>query len=108
MEAVRVGICGLGTVGSGVANLLKQNSEETLRKTGRDISLVHVGARRDHPDCDLSGIRVSRDIFAVANDPQVDIICELIGGTDVALELPAAFLLLRQFEKDLPVIVLVV
>ncbi len=87
MEAVRVGICGLGTVGSGVANLLKQNSEEILRKTGRDISLVHVGARRDHPDCDLSGIRVSRDIFAVANDPQVDIICELIGGTDVALEL---------------------
>ncbi|MDB9917105.1 homoserine dehydrogenase [Pseudomonadales bacterium] len=87
MQAVRVGICGLGTVGSGVANLLKQNSEEILRKTGRDISLVHVGARRDHPDCDLSGIRVSRDIFAVANDPQVDIICELIGGTDVALEL---------------------
>ena len=87
MEAVRVGICGLGTVGSGVANLLKQNSEEILRKTGRDVSLVHVGARRDHPDCDLSGIRVSRDIFAVANDPQVDIICELIGGTDVALEL---------------------
>ena len=87
MQAVRVGICGLGTVGSGVANLLKQNGEEILRKTGRDIRLVHVGARRDHPDCDLSGIRVSRDIFAVANDPQVDIICELIGGTDVALEL---------------------
>ncbi|MDA9064082.1 homoserine dehydrogenase [Pseudomonadales bacterium] len=87
MQAVRVGICGLGTVGSGVANLLKQNGEEILRKTGRDIRLVHVGARRDHPDCDLSGIRVSRDIFAVANDPQVDIICELIGGTDTALEL---------------------
>ena len=39
------------------------------------------------PDCDLSGIRVSRDIFAVVNDPQVDIVCELIGGTDSALEL---------------------
>ena len=87
MQAVRVGICGLGTVGSGVANLLKQNGEEILRKTGRDIRLVHVGARRDHPDCDLSGIRVSRDIFAVVNDPQVDIVCELIGGTDSALEL---------------------
>ena len=87
MQAVKVGICGLGTVGSGVANLLKQNGEEILRKTGRDIRLVHVGARRDHPDCDLSGIRVSRDIFAVVNDPQVDIVCELIGGTDSALEL---------------------
>jgi homoserine dehydrogenase len=87
MDYVNVGICGLGTVGSGVANLLMRNGEEIQRKTGRSISLVHVGARRDHPDCDLSGIQVSRDIFAVVNDPQVDIVCELIGGTDTALEL---------------------
>ena len=87
VDPVRVGICGLGTVGSGVANLLKRNGLEIQRKTGRRIILAHVGARRDHPDCDLSDTRVSRDIFAVVNDADVDIVCELIGGTDTALEL---------------------
>src|SRR5690606_15305340 len=40
-----------------------------------------------NPACDITGIRVSRDVFDVANDPDVDILVELIGGTDVAREL---------------------
>jgi homoserine dehydrogenase len=54
------------------------------------LQVIHVGARHDTPACDLAGIRVSRDIFEVARDPEVDILVELIGGTTVARELVEA------------------
>ena len=49
-----------------------------------------MGARRDNPACDLSDAQVSRDIFAVAADPEVAVLVELIGGTTVARELVEA------------------
>ena len=87
MEQIRVGICGLGTVGSGVFNLINKNGDEISRKTGRQIKITQVGCRRDHPDCDLSSTDVTRDIFDVVSNPQVDVVLELIGGADVALAL---------------------
>ncbi|MDG1835358.1 MAG: homoserine dehydrogenase, partial [Pseudomonadales bacterium] len=79
MTKVNIGICGLGTVGSGTFNLLRTNVAEIARKTGVDMAVSHVGCRRDHPDCDLSHVKVSRDVFDVENDPEVHIVCELIG-----------------------------
>lgn len=90
MSRLGVGICGLGTVGSGTFNLLKNNAAEITRKTGAEIVVAQVGCRRDHPDCDLRGINVTRDIFEVVANPSVDIVVELIGGTDTALELVKA------------------
>jgi homoserine dehydrogenase len=87
VRQVRIGICGLGTVGSGTFNLIHNNQQEIARKTGVELVVQHVGCRRDHPDCDLSQVKVSRDIFEVAKDPEVDILLELIGGTDTAKEL---------------------
>ncbi|WP_370211766.1 homoserine dehydrogenase, partial [Alloalcanivorax venustensis] len=87
MNAVKVGIAGLGTVGSGTVNVLQRNAREIARRVGRPIEIAHIGARRDNPACDINGIRVSRDIFAVATDPEIDILVELIGGTDTAREL---------------------
>lgn len=84
---MRIGICGLGTVGSGLFNLLDSNRAEIERKVGQDIIVSQVGCRRDHPDCDLSSTNVTRDIFEVANNPDVDVLVELIGGTDVAKDL---------------------
>ena len=84
---MRIGICGLGTVGSGLFNLLESNRSEIERKVEREITISQVGCRRDHPDCDLSSTNVTRDIFEVANNPDVDVLVELIGGTDVAKEL---------------------
>ncbi len=94
--ALRVGICGLGTVGSGTYNLLKNNADEIGRKLGGPIQVALVGCRRDHPDCDLTGVTVSRDIFDVAGNPDVDVVVELIGGTDVALDLVRKALLAGQ------------
>lgn len=81
---MRIGICGLGTVGSGAFNLLRDNGGEIARRIGSDINIAQVGCRRDHPDCDLSSTAVTRDIFEVAENPDVDIVLELIGGTDDA------------------------
>lgn len=87
MNNKSVGLCGLGTVGSGTFNLIRRSSHEIESKVGVPINIVHVGCRRDHPDCDLSEVRVSRDVFDVARDPDVDILLELIGGTDTAYDL---------------------
>lgn len=82
-----MGIAGLGTVGSGTVNVLKRNARDIARRVGRPIEITHIGARRDNPACDTQGIRLSRDIFAVATDPDIDILVELIGGIDTAREL---------------------
>jgi homoserine dehydrogenase len=82
-----VGICGLGTVGSGTFNVLARNAASIAARAQAPVRVVHVGARRDNPACELGDVRVSRDIFAVARDPEVDIVVELIGGTTVAREL---------------------
>ncbi|NLQ18114.1 homoserine dehydrogenase [Marinomonas sp. M1K-6] len=87
MKPVKVGICGLGTVGSGSFNILRNNAEEITRRVGRSIVIEQVGARRDNDACDTSGINVTRDIFDVVNNPEIDIVLELIGGTSVAKEL---------------------
>lgn len=87
MKPVNVGICGLGTVGAGTFNVLQRNLDDIARRAGRPVRITHVGARRDNPDCDLTDVKVSRDIFDVARDPEVHIVVELIGGTTVSKEL---------------------
>jgi len=89
-EQLGLGICGLGTVGSGAFNLLANKEAEISRKTNRHVKVVQVGCRRDHTDCDLSDVDVTRDIFDVVKNPAVDIVLELIGGTDIAMELVIA------------------
>ena len=87
LKPVKIGICGLGTVGAGTFNVLSRNAQSIAARAQAVLQVVHVGARRDNPDCDLGDTRVSRDIFDVARDPEVDILVELIGGTTVAREL---------------------
>ena len=87
MKSVKVGIAGLGTVGSGTVNVLKRNARDIARRVGCPIEITHIGARRDNAACDTSDIRLSRDIFAVATDPDIDILVELIGGIETAREL---------------------
>ncbi len=90
MESVKVGIIGLGTVGSGTFNILTDNASEIARRVGKNIEVSHIGARRDNPLADTSNHQVSRDIWAVVNDPEIQILVELIGGTTLAKELVEA------------------
>ncbi|OUS30623.1 homoserine dehydrogenase ['Osedax' symbiont bacterium Rs2_46_30_T18] len=87
MKPVKVGICGLGTVGSGTFNVLTRNAQEISRRVGREIIIEQIGARRDNPNCDTTTTNITRDIFEVAVNPDIDIVVELIGGYEVALKL---------------------
>ncbi len=84
---VNVGICGLGTVASGTINILSRNKSLIDARSGCDVSIVQIGARRDNPKVDTSAYKMTRDIFEVVNNPDVDIVVELIGGTTVAKDL---------------------
>jgi homoserine dehydrogenase len=87
VKAVKIGICGLGTVGSGTYAVLTRNAAEIAARVGADIEVIEIGARRDNPNCDTGSVAINRDVFAVAENPEVDILVELIGGTTVAKEL---------------------
>lgn len=87
MKPVRIGICGLGTVGSGTFNVLTRNQREISARAGTEIIIEQIGARRDNPACDTSSCHVSRDVFDVVRNPNVDLVVELIGGTGIAKEL---------------------
>jgi homoserine dehydrogenase len=92
VKPVRVGLLGLGTVGCGTIKVLHRNGDEIARRAGRGIDVVTASARDiERPrDCDLSGVRLTTDPFEVVNDPEVQIVVELIGGTRPALELVLA------------------
>lgn len=87
---LRIGLCGLGTVGGGTLRLLQEKKTEITRRLGRELAVVRVASRRRNESFDLSDISFSTDVFDVANDPEVDIVVELIGGYEPALELVLA------------------
>ncbi len=86
-ESINIAIAGFGTVGSAVFNLLQDMSEEIERRLGESIRVVAVGARRSYPGVDFSGVQLERDVTKLALIPEVDIVLELMGGTDTAKEL---------------------
>ena len=86
MNPVKVGILGLGTVGGGTINVLSRNAEEIARRAGREIKIV-AAAAREVKGCSTDGFTVTDDAFEVVNNPDVEIIVELIGGYDPAKEL---------------------
>lgn len=84
---VKVGICGLGTVGGGTIAVLKRNARLISGRTGCPITVTRVASRRRRDDVDLGSVPFSLDIFDVVNDPDIDVVVELIGGESTALEL---------------------
>ena len=87
MKPVKVGICGLGTVGGGTFNVLKRNAEEIARRAGRGIEVAQIALRSANPKCDIAATPTTADVFDVVNNPDIDIIVELIGGSTIAREL---------------------
>jgi len=89
LDPVKVGLLGLGTVGGGTFNVLMRNAEEITRRAGRGIEISHAAAREFDPASvpGVENISVSDDAFAVVEQPDVDIIVELIGGYEPAREL---------------------
>ncbi len=90
MKPVKVGLLGLGTVGGGTVSVLGRNAEEIARRAGRGIQISHAAAKEYNADAivGLDNIeKISDDAFAVVNDPDVEIVVELIGDYSPAKEL---------------------
>jgi len=89
LKPVKVGLLGLGTVGGGTVSVLQRNAEEIQRRAGRGIEIAVASARDiSRPrSFDTTGIEMNSDPQAVVNHPEVEVVVELIGGTDAALDL---------------------
>ena len=86
MSALRIGIAGLGTVARGVLEVLAANAAHLERQTGRAITVTRVASRTPRPEVDLAGAGFSTDL-ATLHGPDVDVVVELIGAEDRALQL---------------------
>ncbi len=89
MNPINVGLLGIGTVGGGTFTVLQRNAEEITRRAGRPIRIsmvadknLELAQRVTQGSC-----TVTDDAFAVVNDPNVDVVVELIGGYGVAKQL---------------------
>ncbi len=88
MKPVKIGLLGIGTVGSGTLHVLERNREEITRRAGRQIEIAMIAARNVERARGIAGpaIPVVSDVRAVVTNPEIDIIVEVIGGTTVARE----------------------
>jgi homoserine dehydrogenase len=86
MRTIGVGLVGIGTVGSGVVEILRAHRDDFSRRAGVDIELVRVA---DRDASRAASLHLPEEIFTtdaaeVIADPRVDIVIELIGGTNAA------------------------
>src|SRR5450830_571885 len=89
MKSIKIGLLGLGNVGYGTFSVLRRNQEEIKRRAGRGIEVVAVAVRDvARAEALVAGAcKVVNDPFEVVNDPDIDIVVELIGGYELAREL---------------------
>jgi len=89
MKPIKVGLLGIGTVGSGTFNVLKRNQEEITRRAGRRIEIAMVADLNTARAKELTNgeCEVVSDANMVVNNPEIDIVIELIGGYGIAKEL---------------------
>jgi len=82
-DSLKLGLAGLGTVGGGTLRLLAARGDELTARAGRNLEVVAVSARhKKRRDADISGIRFVADPVTLAQDPEIDVFVELIGGEE--------------------------
>ena len=92
MNAVNVGLLGLGTVGGGTLGVLRRNADEISGRAGRDIRVVAAAVRDLAKQrsvgvgADTGDLALTTDPLEIVNDPAIDIVVELIGGDGIARE----------------------
>jgi homoserine dehydrogenase len=89
LKPVKVGVLGLGTVGGGTVTVLKRNAAEIARRAGREIIISRASAKQLDKEriCDTQGIILTTDPMDIINDPEIEIVLELIGGAGPVKEM---------------------
>lgn len=100
-KAVKIGICGLGTVGAGTAQCIQQNASIIKNRTGVDFQLTRAATidPYDHLDIDFSNMVVTNSVDDILNDPEIDVVVELIGGDGLAKKI-----MLEAFDRGKSVV----
>ncbi|MHB1332560.1 MAG: homoserine dehydrogenase [Sulfuriferula sp.] len=89
MKPMNVGLLGLGTVGGGTLTVLRRNATEITRRAGREIRVIMAAVR----DLDKAksyasdGLMLTNNPFAVVDNPDIDIVVEMMGGISPAKDL---------------------
>jgi homoserine dehydrogenase len=89
MKPINVGLLGLGTVGGGTLTVLRRNQQEITRRAGREIVVTMAAVRDVAKARKFAGpeLAISADPLDVVNNPDIDIVVELLGGIEPAKEL---------------------
>ena len=89
MKELKVGLLGIGTVGGGTYTVVSRNQADIARRIGGKLHIVQVADRNLELARQVTGgqVAVTDDAFAVVNNPDIDVVVELIGGYTVAKEL---------------------
>ena len=82
---IKIAVLGYGTVGSGVVEVIEKNKDMVNKKAGEDLSIKYILELRDFPG-DPYENKVVHDYQTIVNDPEIQIICETMGGTGAAYE----------------------
>ncbi len=82
---IKIAVLGYGTVGSGVVEVIEKNKDMVNKKAGEDLSIKYILDLRDFPG-DPYENKVVHDYQTIVNDPEIQIICETMGGTGAAYE----------------------
>jgi homoserine dehydrogenase len=100
-EVMKVGMLGCGNVGAAVAHMLHDHEEEIARRSGSRIEIARVGVRDPNRgrDVPLHADVFTDDLHGLVTDPAIDVVVELMGGTE-----PAAELMLAAFAAGKPVV----
>lgn len=93
-KTVNIGLCGLGTVGQGVWKHLNAKRSELEARVGVTLNLARAAVRdlRKARGVKLPAGKLTDDPLAIANDPSIDVVCELMGGTGLARKVTLAAL----------------
>jgi len=86
-KPVRIGMLGCGVVGSSVARLLLADTAELSTRAGVKIELARIAVRTIKPHEGINPALFTTDPFSIVNDPEIDLIIEVIGGIEPAREL---------------------
>lgn len=82
---IKVAVMGYGTVGSGVVEVIESNNEQVGKSIGEEIHVKYILDLRDFPG-DPYGDRIVHDVNIILEDPEVSIICEVMGGVGAAYQ----------------------